>query len=110
MYVKKYSDLDARINNANQGFWKTLLISMLLQTSKAVADTLVTKLVNNYKISNLKHYTDSVATLMYDNQFIRENFPNTQDQLMARAILEQSGVPHANPAGNFCGGQRGFGL
>jgi hypothetical protein len=60
---------------------------MLLQTSKAVADTLVAKLVNNYKISNLKEYVDSAATLMYDNQFIRQNFPNGQDQLMARAIL-----------------------
>lgn len=86
-YAKKQTDLDARINNANQGFWKTLLISMLLQTSKAVADTLVTKLVNNYKITNFKQYADSAATLMYDNQFIRENFPNKQDQLMARAIL-----------------------
>jgi hypothetical protein len=86
-YSKKSSDLDARIENSNQGFWKTLLVSLLLQTSKAVADALVSKLVNNYKISNLKQYADSAATLMYDNQFIRENFPNAQDQLMARAIL-----------------------
>jgi len=86
-YSKKSSDIDARIDNANQGFWKTLLISLLLQTSKSVADALVSKLVNNYKISNLKQYVDSAATLMYDNQFIRENFPNAQDQLMARAIL-----------------------
>jgi hypothetical protein len=86
-YLKKQSDLEARISNANQGFWKTFLISTLLTASKSVADTLVTKLVNNYKISNFKQYADSAATLMYDNQFIRQNFPNAEDQLMARAIL-----------------------
>ncbi len=86
-YTKKQGDLVAQIDNANQGFWKTLLISILLQTSKAIADALVTHLVQNYKITNLKQYIDSAATLMYDNQFIRENFPNAQDQLMARAIL-----------------------
>jgi hypothetical protein len=83
----KEDSLKAQLADATQGFWKTLLVSVLLQTSKAVADTLVAKLVNNYKISNLKQYADSAATLMYDNQFIRENFPNAQDQLMARAIL-----------------------
>jgi hypothetical protein len=87
-YTKKRTDLEAKIDNANQGFWKTLLISMLLKTSKVIADTLVTKLVNNYKIANMKQYADSAATLMYDNQFIRQNFPNNQDQLMARSILE----------------------
>lgn len=87
-YTKKYSDLDARIDNANQGFWKTVLISMLLQTSKAVADALVNKLVSNYKITNIKQYTDSLATMAYDNQFIRQNFPNNQDQLIARSFLE----------------------
>lgn len=77
----------ARYNVANQNIWKALLITILIQTTKSVADQLVTKLVNNYKISNIKAYTDSVATLMYDNQFIRDNFPDQQDQLMARAIL-----------------------
>ena len=109
-YATKLDNLLARLKTAQQGFWKTLLIATLLNTSKAVADALVTKLVNNYKISNLKQYVDSAATLMYDNQFIRENFPNAQDQLMARAILENPDIPHANPAGNFCGGRRGFGL
>lgn len=87
IYAARADDMQARLNTAQQSFWKTLLISMLLQTSKAVADTLVTKLVNNYKISNFKQYADSAATLMYDNQFIRQNFPDNQDQLMARAIL-----------------------
>ncbi len=87
-YSKKEQNLSAQLDSANQGFWKTLLISVLLQTSKAVADALVSKLVSNYKITNLKQYTNSVATLMYDNQFIRDNFPDSQGQLMARAILE----------------------
>jgi hypothetical protein len=86
-YEKKQDNLEAKIDNANQGFWKTLLISVLLQTSKSIADALVTKLVQNYKITNLKQYIDSAATLMYDNQFIRDNFPDAQGQLMARAII-----------------------
>jgi hypothetical protein len=79
--------IKAKQANATQGFWKTLVFNILIKTSKAVADSLVAKLVNNYKISNFKQYADSAATLMYDNQFIRENFPKAQDQLMARAIL-----------------------
>jgi hypothetical protein len=86
-YKTKLETTQARYNNAKQGFWKTLVFNILIKTSKAVADTLVSKLVYNYKISNFKQYADSAATLMYDNQFIRENFPKAQDQLMARAIL-----------------------
>lgn len=79
--------IKAKQANANQGFWKTLVFNILIKTSKAVADTLVNKLVNDYAIKNIKQYADSVATLMYDNQFIRDNYPNAQDQMMARAIL-----------------------
>jgi hypothetical protein len=109
-YTKKLGDLDARIDNSNQGFWKTLLISMLLQTSKAVADALVGKLVNNFKISNLKQYTDSVATLMYDNQFLRDNFPDAQGQMMARAILENPSFRNQVQPGIFVAADAALGF
>src|SRR6185369_12574263 len=33
-------------------------------------------------------YADSLATMSYDNQFIRQNFSDNQSQLMARAFIE----------------------
>jgi hypothetical protein len=86
-YVLKYNSAAAKYNVASQGVWKALLITILINTTKTVADALVNHLVSNYKITNIKAYTDSIATLMYDNQFLRDNFPATQDQMMARQIL-----------------------
>lgn len=86
-YSAKLEQVQARYNNAKQGFWKTLVFNILIKTSKSVATTLVGKLVNNYKIRDYKQYADSVATLVYDNQFIRQNYPDNQGQMMARAML-----------------------
>ncbi len=86
-YTAKLEQVQARYNNAKQGFWKTLVFNILIKTSKSVATTLVSKLVNNYKIRDYKQYADSVATLVYDNQFIRQNYPDNQGQMMARAML-----------------------
>lgn len=86
--IKNRKDaVQARLTNAKQGFWKTLVFNILIKTSKSVATTLVGKLVNNYKIRDYKQYADSIATLVYDNQFIRENYPDNQGQMMARAML-----------------------
>ncbi len=100
-YKTKLENVQARFNNAKQGFWKTLVFNILIKTSKAMAKSLVSKLVSNYKIRNVMQYTDSVATLMYDNQFIRQNFPEAQGQLMARAILENPQVRSKVPASVF---------
>jgi hypothetical protein len=100
-YEAKLKTSEARYSVASQNIWKALLITVLLNTTKVVADQLVNKLVNNYKITNLKAYTDSVATLMYDNQFIRDNYPSTQDQLMARSILENPLFRTQVPPGLF---------
>lgn len=86
-YKAKLVNAQARYNAASQNVWKALLITILLNTTKAVANQLVYKLVNNYKISNLMAYTNSLATLAYDNQFVRANFPDAQSQIMARQIL-----------------------
>jgi hypothetical protein len=109
-YKSKLEAAQARYNNAKQGFWKTLVFNILIKTSKAVADSLVNKLVSNYKIANIKQYTDSVATLMYDNQFLRDNFPNAQGQLMARAILENPSFRTQIPPGIFVAADQALGF
>ena len=101
IYKAKLASAKAHYSVASQNIWKALLITILLNTTKAVASQLVAKLVNNYKISNIKAYTDSVATLMYDNQFIRDNYPSNQDQLMARAILNNPAFRTQVPPGLF---------
>ncbi len=87
-YKGKLEETQARLNNALQSFWKTLVFNILIKTSKSVANKLINKVVNNYKVNNPKQYVDSVATLMYDNQFLRSNFPSNNDQMMARTILQ----------------------
>jgi len=84
----RLESVQARYDNAKQGFWKTLVFNILIKTSKSVSHALVAKLVSNYKISNLVGYADALTTLVYNNQFIRDNFKSNQDQLIARAILE----------------------
>lgn len=109
-YKTKLEQTQARYNNANQGFWKTLVFNILIKTSKAVANALVTKLVNNYKIRDYKQYADSLATLTYDNQFIRQNFPDAQGQLMARAILENPSFRYQVPPGIFVAADAALGF
>lgn len=88
IYQDKLKTAHARLNIASQDVWKALMVTVLMNTTKVVANQLVNKLVNSYKVANAKKYVDSVATLMYDNQFIADNFPDNQGQMMARAILE----------------------
>ena len=109
-YTSKLEQVQARYNNAKQGFWKTFMFNILIKTSKSVVNTLVGKLVNSYKINNIKQYADSVATLMYDNQFIRDNFPNAQTQLMARAIMENPKFRYKVPAGVFIAADQALGF
>lgn len=109
-YTDKKAQSQAKSNNAKQGFWKTLVFNILIKTSKAVADALVTKLVNNYKIRDYKQYADSLATLAYDNQFIRDNFPSAQGQLMARAILENPLVRNQVQPGIFVAADAALGF
>jgi len=109
-YKTKLEAAQARYNNAKQGFWKTLIFNILIKTSKAVADSLVNKLVSNYKIANIKQYTDSVATLMYDNQYLRDNFPSAQGQLMARAMLENPSFRTQIPPGIFVAADQALGF
>lgn len=97
-YKIKLEQVQARFDNAKQGFWKTLVFNILIKTSKAVTNALVAKLVSNYKIRNMMQYGDSVATLMYDNQFIRQNFPEAEGQFMARAILNNPAIRYKVPS------------
>ena len=97
-YRTRLEALDGKIAVATENVWKALLINILMNTTKVVADQLVNKLVNSYKIANAKKYVDSVATLAYDNQFIRDNFPDNQGQLMARAIMQDPNLrTHIQP-------------
>ncbi len=109
-YKTKLEDAQARHNNANQGFWKTLVFNILIKTSKSMANALVTKLVSKYRIQNYVQYADSLATLVYDNQFIRQNFPNAQGQFMARAILNNPLVRYKVPAEYFIGADTALGF
>jgi len=106
----KLENAQARYNNAKQGFWKTLVFNILIKTSKSVANSLVQKLVSNYKVRNVMQYTDSVATLMYDNQFIRKNFPGSEGQFMARAILENPLVRNDVPSYAFIAADTALGF
>ncbi len=109
-YKAKLENAQARYNNAKQGFWKTLVFNILIKTSKSVANSLVQKLVSNYKVRNVMQYTDSVATLMYDNQFIRKNFPGSEGQFMARAILENPLVRNDVPSYAFIAADTALGF
>lgn len=109
-YKAKLENAQARYNNAKQGFWKTLVLNILIKTSKSVATSLVQKLVSNYKVRNVMQYTDSVATLMYDNQFIRKNFPGSEGQFMARAILENPLVRNDVPSYAFIAADTALGF
>lgn len=109
-YKAKLENAQARYNNAKQGFWKTLVFNILIKTSKSVANSLVQKLVSNYKVRNVMQYTDSVATLMYDNQFIRKNFPGSEGQFMARAILENPLVRNDVPSYAFVAADTALGF
>ncbi|MCL5667188.1 MAG: DUF1090 domain-containing protein [Patescibacteria group bacterium] len=77
-----------QLQMVEQGFWKTLVYNILIKTTKSVSDRLVANLTNKFKITNFSSYADAVATQVYDNQFIQNNYKgNNMDQMIVRSML-----------------------
>lgn len=89
----KKETLQGQLTVATEGFWKSIVIEVLVQTTKSVASTLLSHLVNNYAIKDFSKYTDAVATLVYDNEYIQNNFSgNNADQLLVRSFLTNPAI------------------
>lgn len=83
----KQEPIKAQLDIATKGFWKSLILQILLKTTKAVATRVVNHLISNYKINDIMQYTDAVASQVYTNQLIRNNAGSGADQLIIRSML-----------------------
>lgn len=84
---KRLDELNAQYRNATRNFWKSVLVKVLLTTTKAVAQKLVNNLTNTYKIKDFQGYADAVASQVYTTNLIRKNVPDGADQLILRSML-----------------------
>lgn len=93
--TKQIASLQAReepLNNqlkmAQAGFWKTLVFNILIKTTKTIAINMVNKLNKEFHIQDFSKYADAVATQVYDNEFIMDNFSGAKaDQMLVRSML-----------------------
>jgi hypothetical protein len=84
----KEEPISNQLKVAQQGFWKTLVYNILIKTTKTIAMNMVNKLAQTYKIKDFSKYADAVATQVYDNEFILDNFSGAKaDQMLVRSML-----------------------
>ncbi len=72
---------------ARQGFWKSIVLQILIKTTKAVTTRVVNDLTSQYKINDVMRYTDAVASQVYTNQLIRDQSTSGTEQLIIRSML-----------------------
>ena len=85
---KKKSDLMSQSRVAKKGFWKSLVLSVLLKTTKTIAKKLANQLTSTYKINDFQRYTDVVGSQVYATQLIQKTATDKNDQLMLRSLIE----------------------
>lgn len=85
---KKKSDLMAQSRVAKKGFWKSLVLSVLLKTTKTIAKKLANQITSTYKINDFQRYTDVVGSQIYATQLIQKTATDKNDQLILRSLAE----------------------
>lgn len=83
----KQEPVKQQMNLARQGFWKSIVLQILIKTTKTVTTRLVNDLTSQYKINDVMRYTDAVASQVYTNQLIRDQSTSGTEQLILRSML-----------------------
>ncbi len=85
---KKKSDLMAQSRVAKKGFWKSLVLSVLLKTTKVIAKKLANSLTTTFKINDFQKYADVVGSQVYATQLIQKTATDKNEQLIVRSLIE----------------------
>jgi len=84
----KEETVKGQLTLAQQGFWKTLVYNILIKTTQSISAHMLNNLTNNFKIKDFTKYADAVATQVYDNALITQNYSGkAEDQLLIRSML-----------------------
>lgn len=97
-FKKRQEDLQQQLNVAKRGFWKSLVVAALLNTSKSISQKIVNNLSNTYKIKDFQKYTDVVGGQIYTTQLIQKSNSKASEQMMLKSALKNPMVSGQVPA------------
>ncbi len=97
-YKKLQEDLQIQLNIAKRGFWKSLVVVALLNTSKSISQKMVNNLSNTYKIKDFQKYADVVGGQIYTTQLIQKSNNKASEQMMLKSALKNSTISGQVPA------------
>lgn len=87
-------NLTAQQKATTKDILKAFMIKVILNLNKSLTTQLVNKLVQKYKISDYLAYGDALASQVYSQKYIADNFDgNAETQLMVRSILQSEKLP-----------------
>lgn len=84
---QRLDQLNHQYRLATQNFWKSLTITVLIKTTKTVAQRLVNTLTAKYKVNDVLKYADAIASNVYTAQLIQDRAVDGQEQLILRSII-----------------------
>lgn len=79
--------LEGRLQVASQGFWKAVLVGLLLKQTDQLAEKLVNDLTEKFKINNYAQYVGAVADTVYVNSMILRHVDNDKDRAIVRSMI-----------------------
>ena len=84
---QKKTSVMAEARIAKRGFWKSLVLSTLLKTTKVIAKKMANELTSTYKIKDFQRYADVVGSQVYATQLIQNTATDKNEQLIMRSLI-----------------------
>ena len=84
----RIEDLRARQSQSIKEVLKAVALKIVLNLSKNMTTSLVNKMIAKYRIGNFLQYADAVSSQIYTSDYIMKNFPEQEDQLIVRSMLQ----------------------
>lgn len=79
--------LEARLQVSTQGFWKAVLVGLLLKQTDHLSEKLVTELTEKFKINDYSKYVGAVTDTVYINSMILKYVDNDKDRAIVRSMI-----------------------
>ncbi len=79
--------IEARIQVASQGFWKAVLVGILLKQTDQITERLTNQLTEKFKIRDYAKYITALSDTVYTNQAILSTVTDKRDQAIVRSMI-----------------------
>jgi hypothetical protein len=83
----RLDELNAQFRIAERGFWKAVLIKLLLTNTQRISQNLVQDLTEKFKINDYLGYANALAGTVYTNRLIATTVGGNANQMVIRSLI-----------------------